>query len=215
MNRTGDMARLAALMVCVGLLVGGKMIVVNADPPKMVTKQYFVAVLTNDLGTAKRLSAGDPGNQLAAEMMVRVTHTQMVIAKAVVAKFGGGKKDSEKLPLNLLRVGSDPVDNAQQKITGETAIVTVGDNDFPLRQVDGEWRMDINSRINMPAKRPEFVALVRQVLDQWDVVANQISAEIAAGKFKTPHDAYVNARDRMQDAATEKLGEMAVKLRNR
>jgi hypothetical protein len=217
MSKRGEGIRWAVLLVCLCLVaIGSKTIVVGADPPKTVVKKYFLAVVSNDIAGARMQAAPDPGNRLAAEMLVRMTTCHRLVIDAAIKKFGDNAKSPQNLPLSMVQFDPTLVDQSTEKIAGETAVVRIKavkdapPISIPLKRMDGEWKMDLNSVLKLPSS-DVFVNAIREITDAIDQSARDVAADIAGGKFADAKTALTQSKARMDAAAAQKIQEISVR----
>ena len=97
-----------------------------SDSPKQVTRKWHKAILAGDLNTANKLSTSNTAvlNAIIVEM-VKDKNNETV------------KKNVEQSLKNI--------NSAQEKITGDTAEVSIEGANKPiqLKKVEGEWKVDV------------------------------------------------------------------------
>jgi hypothetical protein len=153
-------------------------------PPKAVAAAYAAALDKGDVpAAAALLPGGEPANAKWVEANVALIGALRKLDAAAVAKFGDAGKVVSQNQLHLTD-SFKSLEQAQEKIEGDAATLTVPNQPQPLRlnKVDGKWLL---------AVAPNGAAEARQrtLYRRLAAAATRTADEITAGKHPTAESA--------------------------
>lgn len=152
----------------------------DAGTPKAVFKRYADALAVGDVDGARQLAVGDEKRLPILDGRRAAAVAEKQFKAAVDKAFPGALK-----PIAYGGVTTQPAESpSPEKLTvkGDTATLVTRDSMEPVRfkRVDGAWKIDLNAMYS-----PTTVAEVETFRNALTEVLNALSAEIAAGRFKT------------------------------
>jgi hypothetical protein len=167
---------------------GAKPAVAADASPKQVALAWASALTSGDTATARNLTTGTESQMKTIEGMAGMMSASKKMEDAMKEKFGA---DALKAAGSSGPSGMDAdemkkkVEATEEKIEGDTATLTSKDENDPLvlKKVDGRWKIDLSSAA---------MAQMEQAGDMFGAMtkaADETTADIKAGKFKTPQEA--------------------------
>jgi hypothetical protein len=161
----------------------------NLSTPKDAAISFGKAVEAGDLAQAQAVSITDAGTKELLAAMVPLVGALKKLDTAAVAKFGPAGKN--------VAGGGNPgaqfsgqYEDAEVKESGDTATVTgkKGGEPLKLKKVDGQWKVDLASMTKGPDDA-RAMAMALPMFKGMTTSAEETTAEITAGKYKTADEA--------------------------
>jgi len=154
-------------------------------------RAFSEAMRNNDIPAAKKHAILSEKQETLLANWAAFNSSREKLTKAAVDKFGDEGKD-----IVAQRQGRQPqldfdkskFDNADIKVTGDTAVVTSKDPDHReiarFKNDGGKWKLDFKDNPNM-----ERAAQSAPVLEKLAGVYNDVAGEIKDGKYKSVQEA--------------------------
>ena len=150
--------------------------------PKSAVKSFYVSVVRGD-GTSARQNVVEPAQVPVVDEARTLIIEVRSFRRAAIERFGDEKGDHVSGGLPTLQ----DIEEAQEKITGDTAILATrnGKASLKLRKIGSNWKIDLLSIL--PIRTDAETA--RRIFAKAAIAARELAAQIRAGAFATPEDA--------------------------
>lgn len=157
------------------------------DTPKEAVRVFFEAYAAGDAaGLRSVLLANDPTEHQFLDAMVRTAEAQAKVRKAAAGKYSA---DAAEAFVLLSPLAPDVLEQAQERIKGETATVNLAESPQPivLRRSAGRWRLSVWGMM----QGSTGAAAERAIKDMLAMAArvDKVGDDIAAGRYKVVADA--------------------------
>ena len=172
----------------------------DLSTPKSAAVEYGKATDEGNFDKARGSAITTAQSEKVLKNMVAFMHSMEELRKVSIEKFGptGYKVIGE----NAAKTSSQQVEEAEIKINGDTATVTMKVpqlRPLSMKKVNNEWRVDLTTALPPGAKDAD-VARASELYSAMSKATDVVTEEIRSGKTKTIVDGQTGLKTKIQEA---------------
>ncbi len=171
----------------------------DLSSPKSAAMEYGKATEEGDLNKTRGSVILTKETDKLIVSLVPFMHAMHELQKASMEKFG--EKGYQVIGASSADDISKQIEKSKIDIQGDTATVTTSANNprpLKLTKKNNEWRVDLTG-ILPPSSNSQQTDRVITLYNSMTLTANEVTADVKGGKFKTIEEAKLGLNTKMQE----------------